>query len=194
MKKALFSSAIGLMACSLANAAMINIDGYTYNTAPNSTTFYGDTGGVELTDGDALTDVWPQAIGPADFAPLVSWFNIDPDFTLNFNSAVTIDSFRIWIADSDGTAGVALPTSITLSTSGGFTQTFAITNPAGSGTTVPIDLDGFSVNTDNLQVQITATPSSHTMISEVSVASVPEPSSTALLGLGGLALLLRRKK
>jgi hypothetical protein len=28
----------------------------------------------------------------------------------------------------------------------------------------------------------------------ISVTSVPEPSSTALLGLGGLALILRRRK
>ena len=31
-------------------------------------------------------------------------------------------------------------------------------------------------------------------IDEVTITSVPEPSSTALLGLGGLALILRRKK
>ena len=31
-------------------------------------------------------------------------------------------------------------------------------------------------------------------ISEVTLTTIPEPSSTALLGLGGLALLLRRKK
>ena len=31
-------------------------------------------------------------------------------------------------------------------------------------------------------------------ISEVTLSTIPEPSSTALLGLGGLALILRRKK
>ena len=37
-------------------------------------------------------------------------------------------------------------------------------------------------------------PSGHTYKTDGSIFAVPEPSSTALLGLGGLALILRRRK
>ena len=39
-----------------------------------------------------------------------------------------------------------------------------------------------------------ASPTGAGQINALQVRSIPEPSSTALLGLGGLALLLRRKK
>lgn len=48
---------------------------------------------------------------------------------------------------------------------------------------------GFSLEWDD-----SINPSTQNFRLEIAASSVPEPSSTALLGLGGLALVLRRKK
>jgi hypothetical protein len=178
------------LSCAFISAATINIDSYTYNVAPDN--LYPDSSGNELTDGVDLTGSWGSP-DPFSAAPLVGWLNTNPDLTLNFASTVAIDSVEIWLADSDGVSGVGLPSEITLSTSGGFSQSYSVTNPAGNGSTIPVTISDLNLNTDNLRIQATRV-NQWTMISEVSVASVPEPSSTALLGLGGLSLILRRRR
>lgn len=64
------------------------------------------------------------------------------------------------------------------------TVNFEYATIASSGATV----------TDNGTVQITAAANGANLIATEFSPSVPEPSSTALLGLGGVALLLRRRK
>lgn len=152
-----------LIGMSTADAAPIPVDaGYIYGVAPNVA--YGDAGGEELTDGTAVVDVWPN---PPNTPPLVGWLNTNPTITFNFSSPVQIGNITSYFADSDDSAGVGLPGLINISTSGGFNQTFVVNNPAGSGTTVPINVNAFGVITDN--VTLTATGGLHEweMLSEV---------------------------
>lgn len=173
----------------------IAIAGYSYNVAPSGS--YPDSGGVELTDGTDLTAAWGAGISHPNSVPLVGWQYTNGSITFNFTQVETVGSFTVWAADSDGSAGVGLPATITLSTAGEtFTQTFTVTNPAGNGTTVPLTFEGFSVTTDQLTVSF-ARATQWTMFSEVTFSSVPEPAHVgAALGAGALAVLvwMRRRR
>ncbi len=117
---------------------------------------------------------------------------------LHFDGAYTGDSVRsfdvIFVNTSTATSSISLG-------SGSFTASTA-------GTVA--DYDDFDIDVSSISLddgeegyfQITfdgATPSGSTVnsssaIDNVELTVVPEPSSAALLGLGGLALILRRRK
>lgn len=173
-----------------ANAAVVSVNSYDYTPGPNPNGSYPDPSGGELTDGVTFTTVWPDT---ALFGPLAGWLNTDPSITFNFDSTATVSMVQVWAADSNGEAGVALPSTITVRTpDSSFSQTFNVTDPAGSGTTVRLDLTGFQVTTDSLVIESTRA-NQWTMFSEVRFDTVPEPSSALLLGLSGLFLLRRRR-
>ena len=80
---------------------------------------------------------------------------------------------------------------------------FAAAPTTGSTFTLATDVSGFAgsvgtftnVNATGLGAGQSATVDYGTLnAGELTVTIVPEPSSTALLGLGGLALVLRRRK
>ncbi len=68
----------------------------------------------------------------------------------------------------------------------------------GSGSTNTGDFQGFGTVTDSFTVLNDSTSTGNFRIMRLSMEftaePIPEPSSTALLGLGGLALILRRRK
>lgn len=182
---------IAVLACTAAavHADPIPVDsGYTA-TASTNPGAYGDTDGVELTDGNVGSLVWPSA--GIDSAPLVGWENIDASVMFNFSSTVTIGEIVCWFADSNGSAGVGVPESIRVTTSGGFDQTFPVTNPAGGGTTAPIAISGLSLETDNVTLDIARNTGvnpdaccsgySWTMLSEVQFLTPPDPNQQSLI-------------
>ncbi len=183
-------------------AAVLVVDG-GYSATASTNPAYADTGGVELTDGVTDTPVWPDA---AVIGPLTGWQNIDATATFNFNSVVNVTQLTVWAADSDGNAGVGLPESIRV-ISGGFDQVFPVTNPAGSGTMIPITIGGLNLNTTSVQLDIARDTAldnpfccggtyEWTMVSEVQFEGsvIPEPSTGLLLGLGPIGLIARRRR
>lgn len=187
------SAALLALAFSLsASAAQIPVSSYSYPTSPHGS--YPDSGG-ELTDGTNVTPAWGSGINMAGkTGPLVGWLNNNPAVTFNFAVAEQIKEIIVYAADSDNSAGVGLPSSFIVSTSGGFSKTYSVTNPAGSGTTVPIILSGFDVTSDNFTVSAIR-DSQWTMFSEVefySTSSVPTPAGLGLVGLVALGILRRR--
>ncbi|MGB0993222.1 MAG: PEP-CTERM sorting domain-containing protein [Akkermansiaceae bacterium] len=64
---------------------------------------------------------------------------------------------------------------------------------SASGEPVYTNLTGLTSSGGNLTVQLSS-PSNNQALSALTLTAVPEPSSTALLGLGGLALVLRRRR
>lgn len=166
-----------------AQAEKILVDGGYTATSSTNIPAYEDSGGTELTDGIFETTVWPDSPDPP---PLVGWQFIDSEVTCNFTTEVNIGSVVAWFADSDGSAGVSVPESIRLTTRGGFDQIFPVVNPAGSGTTVPISIEGLDLTTDSITLFIalnTATDNGQCcggsyewiMMSEVEFFTPPDP-------------------
>jgi len=189
-------AALFLFAVAAAQAQPLTVSSYSYIVNPNG--LYPDTGGIELTDGVDQTIAWGSgiSINGNDVQPLSGWRNANPAVQFSFDSVVNIGAVRVWAADSDGFAGVFLPLTLTIRTpDSSFSLTHTVVNPAGNGSTVPIDITGFSVGTDKLIVQA-ARGGQWTMFSEVefTAAPVPEPSTTlmTLAGVAGLAAWRRR--
>lgn len=200
MKSALSSLILAgwLLLAAHTSAQTIPVDYYTYNISPTGS--YIDSTGQELTDGVDLTIAWGAGIFITydDVAPLVGWQGGSyPDITFFFDGPVTIRSFTAWFADSNSNAGVYVPTSITLSTTEGFSETFQVIDPPGDGTTAPFTFGGFEVVTD--RITFTAVnPVNWVMLSEVTfsgTALIPEPASaTGLLGVFAAAWTLARRR
>lgn len=174
----------------------------SYSLITGAGTNYPDSGG-ELTNGIASTVAWGAGVSIAyeDVAPMVGWDNTNPVIRFNFAAPVTIRALTAWFADSNGHAGVTLPSAVTLTTTGGFSQSFSITDPAGDGTTVPFSFSGFEVLTSDMT--LTASRSSQwTFLSEVyfydSASAIPEPAASALgfaaVAFGGTLLWRRRRR
>ena len=177
-----------LAASSLASGA-ITVQSYSHSPGPSSS--YPDSG-QELTDGIANVLTWGGG-NILNIAPFVGWINTNASTTFTFDTTYNLGSVTVWASDSDGTAGVGLPTTITLTDpNSAFTQAFTVINPAGNGNMLPITMSGFSVTTNQLRVGFIR-GSDWTMVTEVSFAAVPEPSTALLISLIPL-FAFRRKR
>ena len=174
------------------NGSTLNFVGGTHTINERIAT-YGATSTIRVTGSAATINVHQQA-----------FFNATMDFVFDANGISTFDSdSRLGFSDSTididvsaytgGDATFVLVDTDLFSGSyafngGGFGTINTITNTAvnawGGGYDVTYDqslFDGDPV--DGFTGQITLT-----------MTAIPEPSSMALLGLGGLALMLRRKR
>jgi hypothetical protein len=109
-------------------AVQIPIASYTHSGSDGG--FYVDSGG-ELTDGVDATIAWGTgiSIGPGDVGPLVGWQGNNPTITFQFVTPVNIGSVEVWFADSNGHAGVAMLSAVTLSNTGDFHKVFPCSIP-----------------------------------------------------------------
>jgi len=175
------------LAATSANAAVINIDGYVIATGagvlvPHSGG-WGDATGNELNDNvtDGIT-YWENNVG---------WYYEGGDrplVTFDLGAVYDLSTIQVYSRTSNGTiASIDISTSLDDSTYSGVTG-YAYTAPSGT----------IDVSAENYARYVRFTPISPdwAMISEVDFngTAVPEPTTTALLGLGGLALILRRRK
>jgi hypothetical protein len=159
------------------SAAQIPVASYTHSGSDGG--FYSDSTGQELTDGVDANIAWGPGIpiGVGDIGPLVGWYITNPTMQFNFAGTVNVGALEVWFADSDGSAGVAMPSAVTLSTSGGYSQSFPVVDPPGYGLTVPVIISGLNISTNNLTLTASATQT-WTMLSEVRffAREVPEPA------------------
>jgi hypothetical protein len=177
------------------SAAQISVASYTHSGSDGG--FYSDSTGLELTDGVDANIAWGPGIpiGVGDIGPLVGWYVTSPTIQFNFAGTVEIGALEVWFADSDGSAGVAMPSAVTLSTSGGYSQSFPVVDPPGYGATVPVTISGLNISTNNLTLTASATQT-WTMLSEVRffAREVPEPAGLMLSVVSILAATMWRSR
>ena len=194
----LLRSALLLGSAFAANAfaAQLTPTGYGYNSSPSSS--YADSSGAELTDGITYSRAWDgvSSIGPADIVNLVGW-QTSPTITFTFAAPVTIRSVSIFFADSNGAAGVAMPSDVFFGDGDGFFQSFSVTDPDGAGSTVESVFSGFSVSATSFSITVLRS-TEWVMLSEVQffdTAPVPEPASCArVAGTAALGFLACRRR
>ena len=174
------------LAATSANAAVISVSDYVISTGvgvldPNTGTTFGDSG-------NQLNDNVTSTSG----SNTVGWdYNSGTDrplTTFDLGSAWDVQTIDIYTRTSNGTI-----TSIDISVSLDDSTYSTVTNYAFSAPTASLDV---SLLDNARYVRVTTYSTDWSMISEVDFNgdAVPEPTTTALLGLGGLALILRRRK
>ena len=148
-----------------------------------------DTGTIAA--GVTLTDVYMdffQRVGTVELSGLDAGQQYDVDFLVwdEHQAGTVIQS----ITHTTGTVGGTMGGPLTF----GFGQVCgdeltSDTDSRISGTSLVADIGG------KLTFSVAASGSNtNALLNGVTITLVPEPSSTALLGLGGLALILRRRR
>lgn len=207
---------LGLTAAS--NAAIITVASVT---STGSSTQTGDAGtalinlinGSGLTGGthsDALTGSWVTtdssgAGGGADFfeaGGIGATNTVQLDFDLG--GSFNLTSTDIWGYSFFGTTNTATAITVSYSTDGtNFSGAENITLPQTSVAAVQaVQSNALTGLAGTTHVRFLFTDNNggnrvglgEVQFDGVAASAVPEPSSTALLGLGGLALILRRRK
>ena len=157
------------------------------------------TGGLgDLTDGVIATTNWN-----GQYLRYVGWDSIDPKITFHFQNQVTLDDVRFYFDDAEF-GGVENPAGVTISN--GTTSLFApVSDPPGNAPFVfDFNTHGLSGTDFDVTLHRTSVNGAYrwVMVSEVQftgtegTASVPEPSSIAILatGLVSTALVRLRRK
>ena len=181
-----------LLAATSAQAALIVIDNGDAGYA--STGFTIQTSASNHFDGDSEFNT------AADNGGFATW-----TFTGLTNG--TYDVFATWQQGSQSNLATLSPfsgtdglVSTTVNQEIAPTADFQINDTDGDGilTFDFVKLGTVTVSDTNFQVRLDAvvggTNQDFVLADAVAISHVPEPSSTALLGLGGLALILRRRK
>ncbi len=205
-----------------ANAAILAVDSVTTTTAASSGTSVNKVidGVLAATTADFAAGTY-TTLTEANKGDLVSndaygfngggsgnqylSDNINGTFTFTFAGTVNVDKILIWNYSQNAARALQGVNDVEVSTDGGttWTATSDVWPLAAAG------LSGFEAQAFNVTggtginaIRFNAVAGTNSGgaggFDEVafsgSVVAVPEPSSTALLGLGGLALILRRRK
>lgn len=169
----------------------------TGNTTQDGAPLSGGTG--DLTDGVIATQNWNLVENVAGTGPYVGWLAgrvTNPVVEFHFGTAALVDTVTVHMDDSNGAGGVRPPLRIDLSLDGvAFTPYDVVDPPGGAPFALTLPVEAFTEQVFVRFVHRTG----WLFVDEVSfdgTASVPEPGTLALFGLGlaVLAIVFRHRR
>ena len=175
------------------SANLINDSGFTVTPTIDTYASTSQNGSSDGTRAWVTTDPGPGGGDYFDDGPG------NPVLTFDLGSAQDLTDFVYWGYNNGGTGNEASVFNLTFSTDNSTFGSLVIFDQSGLalglGTPATLSL-GSTINAQYVRVEMTDNQGGidRVGLGEVKFIAVPEPSSTALLGLGGLALLLRRRK
>ena len=156
------------------------------------------SGGLgNLTDGVIATQHWNTVENIAGTGPYVGWYSPNgvPVITFNFLTSHNFNLITLYLDDDEGFGIVELPASARVQI-GAFDQTFTIGPQAGPAPkAIQLNLGGQAGSQINLTLNYAT---QWIFLSEVrfegdaAPSGIPEPSTTALFAIGGVALLFAK--
>ena len=211
MKKTIITAALLAAGISAASAAITYVDATTANTT------FGD-GSAFAPDGTGTTTAWGSRTvfgnGGEIYTSIATADSPELRTTVTGLAAGTYNAYAYYWVAGDGNptgnnewdiaAGLATGATTEYAWNGGTNVDglaghfdAAVLTTEGNRRLFQIDLGSVVVDgTGSLEIFINDNPGNddRTWYDGVGYAAVPEPSSAALIGLGGLALILRRRK
>ena len=182
------------------SAAPIAISSYTYDAAgvqPGGQPSLFDAGNLKLTDGVYPISGWSDGTNVGFIGGSAG--QLKPGVTFDLGGLFDLTTIDVWTEEqfAYGSESVTISSSVNGSTWSATTvaDTLAwVDQGAVFGNKVTIDVS--SLPTGQFYKMDFIEPGQWMMITEVDFegSAVPEPTTTALLGLGGLALIMRRRK
>jgi hypothetical protein len=151
------------------------------------------TGGLgDLTDGVIATDNWVNVENLAGSGPYVGWrtdFDGDPTVTFRFLGGAVINSVTVFADDSDGAGGVNLPDAVVING-----VNYDVDQGAAGTDPKVLTFSNLNFVGDAMDIEFVSS-NAWVFVSEVQFGGqpVPEPASMAVLGLGALALVRRKR-
>lgn len=176
---------------------VVGVMGDTRISVPDDTTALGHfswlyIGGLDNEAGQSIGDITSH---------LGVTIRITYDFTRRATEGTNWNHrIRLYAGDGTGYTAASATADPNASLSDSFLAEGTGTNsgaPAGSFASNTVDLtlpSSYTGSLDQLYLSFKNRNGGQFLMDDVTVTAVPEPSSVALLGLGGLALILRRRK
>lgn len=146
--------------------------GIAFNYAPPNTTG---------SNTDLYQDFFYTNSGPMTLELSGPGISANTDYVLSFWSQYQAQARNTTFTAASGTVGTTL-------------GPIATSNAPATGLTDPIHFISGTFTSDGTGKLTISAGSNRPAVNGVQIDAVPEPSTTALLGLGGLALILRRRK
>jgi hypothetical protein len=205
MKTITYTLALVTGMIATANAAIVSVDNVTTSsTASNGTsvTHIIDGSGLSatLTEANKYTITHNQGFNASE--EYLSDYVDGETFIFSFNSSQTIGEILIWNYSQSDVRGLDAISGVEIDTGSGFMDLLINaplqTADAAGYKAQSISLGSIYNNVDAIRLTVAQSDTGGGQTAggfdEVAFSTVPEPSSAALLGLGGLALILRRRK
>jgi hypothetical protein len=202
--KSTLAAVAGLALTATSANAALTVTSYTYDAAGvpigGGQAALLDAGNLKLTDGVYPISAWSDGtnVGFKDGTAAQKLVG-KPSVTFDLGGTVALTTVDIWTEEQFRDSGESVTISSSTDGSTWSATTVATTlNWVDQGATYgdKVTIDVSALSDGRYFKMVFVEDGQWTMLTEIDFegAAVPEPTTTALLGLGGLALIMRRRK